>query len=62
MPRLAWATDIHLNFAGDGGVATFCGRVEALEPDAVLLGGDIAEAPTVFGYLRALEERLRRPI
>jgi 3',5'-cyclic AMP phosphodiesterase CpdA len=60
--KLAWATDVHLNFLSDEAVDAFACSVAAAGPDAVLLTGDIAEAPTVEGYLRVLEQRLRRPI
>ena len=60
--RVAWATDIHLDHATPQQVEHFCEVVLAASPDALLLGGDIGEAPTVVGYLRFLEERLRRPV
>jgi len=60
--RIAWATDIHLDHATPQRVEHFCEEVLAASPDALLLGGDIGEAPTVAGYLRFLEERLRRPV
>jgi len=62
MKRLAWATDVHLNFLSDEAVEVFACTLAAASPDALLLTGDIAEAPTVEGYLRVLGERLRRPI
>src|SRR5687767_14825909 len=42
--RLAWLTDLHLNFLPYALVDEFLGRVETLEPDAVLITGDISEA------------------
>lgn len=60
--RIAWATDIHLDHARPQQIEEFCDEVLAASPDALLLGGDIGEAPTVAGYLRFLAERLRRPV
>ena len=58
--RFAWLTDIHLNFC-PGRVQELLDRVDATEPDAVLIGGDIAEAPDVTGYLQRFAT-LNRPV
>lgn len=60
--RLAWATDIHLNFLSPAGIDHFCALVAAEEPDAVLLTGDISEAPELRTHLLHLAHHLRRPI
>ncbi len=62
MKRLAWVTDIHLNFVDDQKVEAFCKEVAKSEPHAVLLGGDIAEAQSVEKYLLALAGQIERPI
>jgi 3',5'-cyclic AMP phosphodiesterase CpdA len=62
MKRFAWATDIHLNFVDDQQVEAFCREVARSEPDAVLLSGDIADAPSLEKYLLALSGQLERPI
>jgi 3',5'-cyclic-AMP phosphodiesterase len=62
MKQLVWATDIHLNFISTAGVETFCRRIVDESPDAVLIGGDIGEAPDVIGYLKTLADELSRPI
>jgi 3',5'-cyclic-AMP phosphodiesterase len=62
MKRLVWATDIHLNFISPTGIEEFCRRIIAAEPDVVLVGGDIGEAPDVAAYLQILETWLARPI
>lgn len=46
----------------DRGSQTFCRRIADAKPDAVLVGGDIGEAPNVAAYLQTLAERLARPI
>ena len=63
MTRLAWLTDIHLDFVpSEEAVATLCDGVAETRADAVLLGGDIATARTVERNLRRLETCLQRPI
>jgi 3',5'-cyclic-AMP phosphodiesterase len=60
--RLAWLTDLHLNFLPYALVGEFLGRVEALEPDAVLITGDISEARDLNRMLVHIEERLQRAV
>ena len=62
MKTLSWVTDIHLNFVKGDGVERFCSDIAAQNPDAVLVGGDIGEAPSIEGMLVELEKRLQRPI
>ena len=54
MLRLAWLTDIHLNFLPRSALASFIAEVAAAKPDAVLLGGDVDEAEDVAGTLETL--------
>ncbi len=49
--RAVWITDPHLNFVGDGERRRFFERLDAEQADAVLVSGDIGEAPTVERYL-----------
>jgi Icc protein len=60
--RVAWLTDIHLNFLRPGGRATFFGRLAEQHFDAVLVGGDVGEAPSVAGHLAAMADALHVPI
>jgi predicted MPP superfamily phosphohydrolase len=62
MPRLAWATDVHFEFATVDIVAAFCERIIAIAPDGLLLTGDIAQATSVERYLRALDRVLPLPV
>ena len=55
--KLAWATDIHLDFLDDGGLARFAALLEKSPADAFLIGGDIAKAGSVERHLRTLEAR-----
>jgi len=59
---VAWVTDIHLNFVDDAGFRTFADELIATGADAVLIGGDIGEAPTVGFYLEQLAARIDRPL
>jgi Icc protein len=60
--KLAWATDVHLNFLEPPVVRIWCSTVTAWAPDALLLGGDIAEAESLEPMLRIIEERFARPV
>ncbi len=62
MKHIAWITDIHLNFLELNGVKDFCRNISDQKPDAVLIGGDIGEAPTVKTYLQILENEIQCPI
>lgn len=56
MPRLAWLTDIHLNFLEDDELDDFVDRLCAIDVDALLVGGDIGEAPSVEKYLQRIAD------
>jgi 3',5'-cyclic AMP phosphodiesterase CpdA len=60
MRRLAWATDIHLNFVR-GDVRSFCEQLRSVSPDALVITGDISEAPTLLRHLGALDQALWMP-
>jgi len=51
--RLAWATDIHWNFARPEAKERFFAQLVTAKADALLLTGDNAEAPS---YVSALQE------
>lgn len=57
--RLSWITDIHLNFLTLPKVQAFCRNILAGEPDAVVLTGDISEAPLLDLHLLAMAEELK---
>lgn len=60
--RLAWLSDIHLNFLEPPDVARFVETVLADAPDAVLVGGDISEAHDVGWKLELFADALDRPV
>jgi 3',5'-cyclic-AMP phosphodiesterase len=62
MPRLAWFTDLHLNFLSDKDAKAFCAALASTEADCFAISGDIGEARSVQRYLRLLENSLQRPI
>jgi 3',5'-cyclic AMP phosphodiesterase CpdA len=62
MPRLAWLTDLHLNFVSPARLAPLLCEIEAANPDALLVGGDTGEAKSFAGYLRELAVRFDRPV
>jgi len=62
MKRVAWLTDLHLNFLTPERADAFLDTVAAREADAVLVSGDIAEAHDVLGHLARMADRLAAPI
>jgi len=62
MSRIAWLTDIHLNFLSRPAEAAFLDEIADVRADAFLLGGDIGEAPDVADYLERIAARWERPI
>lgn len=60
--RLAWLTDIHLNFLGSERATEFLRHVGSALPDVVLVSGDIAEAHDLCRYLELMDDELQRPI
>jgi Icc-related predicted phosphoesterase len=60
--RLAWVTDVHLNFLRPAQRERFHETLAAASPDAVLVGGDTGEAHDVEAHLTALARRLERPV
>jgi 3',5'-cyclic-AMP phosphodiesterase len=60
--RLAWATDIHLEFLTPPALAAFCVTLARSSAEAFLLSGDISQARGLHKHLRILERTLERPI
>lgn len=52
--KIAWLTDIHLNFLRPPEREHFLARVADAQPDAVLLSGDIGEAHDVVAFLKQI--------
>jgi Icc-related predicted phosphoesterase len=60
--RALWLTDPHLNFVPGAPRRRFYQTVRAADADAILLGGDIAEAPQLGEYLSEMEVEIAKPI
>ena len=60
--RLAWATDLHLNFANKHVQQALMQSLHAQEADALVVTGDIGEAPSFDLYLERLAEGFGKPI
>ena len=60
--RIAWTTDLHLNFVSDAGFDQFIGEVRTAHADVVLVGGDIGEADDCAGYLERMADALGLPV
>ncbi|MCB9709664.1 MAG: metallophosphoesterase family protein [Nitrospiraceae bacterium] len=60
--RMAWATDIHLNFLEHHARALFFQSIIDCQPDVVCVTGDIAETPSLIFHLHEMEHALRRPL
>ena len=62
MMRLAWLTDIHLNFVRPPALEAFLDALAATEADAFVISGDVAEANDVAVHLHGIAERVWRPV
>ena len=60
--KVAWATDVHFNAADEKRAVQFCREVKHSKAEALLIGGDIAEAPDLEMWLRLLARNLDQPI
>ncbi len=60
--RLAWLTDIHLNFVTATEVSSLSQRINESDADAVLVGGDIAEADSFANSLHQLSDESSIPV
>jgi predicted phosphodiesterase len=55
---VAWASDIHLNFVDERRARRFADAVAGSGAEALLVGGDIADGPSLERWLRFLERRV----
>jgi predicted phosphohydrolase len=60
--HLAWATDIHLDHVGDAEIERFGAALGASSPEAVVLTGDVSEAPSLVEHLERLASAAGRPV
>jgi len=62
MPRVAWLTDIHLEFLNRPQLETFLTTLATANIDALWITGDIAQAQSVHAYLNAMLKATMKPI
>jgi Icc-related predicted phosphoesterase len=60
MLRIAWCTDLHLNF--QKGNKAFFDKILRVKPDALFISGDIAEASDVSPFVADMEAKFDIPI
>lgn len=60
--KLAWFTDIHLNFLQDVARKQFYQDIVNSNCDAILITGDIAEAPSLTTHLQTMATSVAMPI
>lgn len=60
--RIAWMTDVHLDFLDAPARSAFFDQVAASDAPAVLVGGDIGIARDVETHLCDLADRVARPV
>lgn len=60
--KIAWLTDIHLNFLNAQSRKQFYQNIDQTECEAILITGDIAEAPSVCQILHEFSEHTNKKI
>lgn len=60
--KLTWLTDIHLNFLDDHEREKFYQKILNTPGEAVLITGDIAEAPCLENLLNEMADHIKKPI
>src|SRR3954465_13096810 len=60
--RLAWATDIHLEFCDDAAIDGFLRSVATAGPNALVVSGDIGQSTSVSALLSRIENATDYPI
>jgi 3',5'-cyclic-AMP phosphodiesterase len=60
--RLAWLSDIHLNFVDRATAERFFAAVRETQADAVMLTGDVGEARSAIPWLERIDDALQRPL
>jgi len=58
--KLLWVTDPHLNFLNEAKIKTLAKKLLSHGPTAIVISGDISEAPTIEFHLRYLEMHLNK--
>lgn len=59
--KIAWLTDLHLNFVGRKEVEALCDAIGLSGADAALITGDIASSINLCRYLEYLSDNVKNP-
>lgn len=62
MPRIAWLSDIHLNFLKPSEINQFIDLIRLGSPDSIWISGDIGQSKTVIEYLKLMGSSIECPI
>ena len=62
--KIAWLTDLHLNFCGTMPTVSFFKTLCTYHPDlnAIIISGDISDADDVIDYLKVIEQTYQKKI
>lgn len=60
--KIAWLTDIHLNFLCERERQDYYDLINEHKPDAIFITGDIAEAPSVSEIIQTMIVQINAPI
>lgn len=60
--RLAWLTDIHMDFVSADDTGRFLLALQSEQVDALIISGDIGESRTNTAYLQLIAQTMQRPI
>ena len=60
--KVLWLTDVHLDFPDANGLERFYRKLEKATADAILISGDIGQAPTVIEFLRQIQIAAQCPV
>ncbi len=60
--KLAWSTDIHLNFIDSLKFQSFCKKVKETGADAALVTGDISEGDRIIRHLTDMQNGIGMPL
>jgi hypothetical protein len=60
--KLAWLTDIRLNFLRPAALEAFLDMLSGTETDGFIITGDIGEAHDIALHLNAIDNAVQRPV
>lgn len=59
--KIAWCTDVHLNFLTDPQIVAFVDTLRKANPDVLVITGDVAESHSLARTLGLLQETFGKP-